>query len=213
MIEPLLALPAHLRSRLASALSASLLGPPYTAAAIRSALAGADADIDALHDALATLHARGITGPAIALALDVAARTSTAGASRPDLVWSGPTAPGVHTRSTRQVYDELIATATRSIWISTYAYDDGQHAFKSLADRMAAVDALQVRILLNITRRPDDGRPGDEVAARFAERFWSHDWPGEKRPPSTTTRDRSSPTGRRACCTPRRSSSTTGRHS
>ena len=182
MIESLLALPAHLRSRLSSALSSSLLVAPYSTAAIRSALAGGDADADALHDALCALDARGISGPAIALALDVAARASAAGTSRPDLVWSGPTAPGVHTRNTRQVYDELIGAATRSIWISTYAYYDGQHAFKSLADRMAAIGGLQVRILLNITRRHDDDRPGDEVAARFAERFWSYDWPGEKRP-------------------------------
>ncbi|MGH3263730.1 MAG: DISARM system phospholipase D-like protein DrmC, partial [Trebonia sp.] len=132
--------------------------------------------------ALRGLDARGSSGPAVALALEVAARASTVGPSRPDLVWSGPTAPGVHTRSTRQVYDELIGTATRSIWISTYAYYDGQHAFKSLADRMAAIGGLRVRILLNIARRHDDDRPGDEVATRFAERFWSHDWPGEKRP-------------------------------
>jgi phosphatidylserine/phosphatidylglycerophosphate/cardiolipin synthase-like enzyme len=182
VIEPLLALPAHLRSRLQSALSSSMLTTPYTTAAIRSALAGAGGlDADAVRNALAALAARGISGPAIGLALEVAARAGGS-ASRPDLVWSGPTAPGVHTRNTRQVYDELIAAATRSIWISTYAYYDGQHAFKSLADRMSAVAGLQVRILLNIARRHDDLRPGAEVAAKFAERFWSHDWPGPVRP-------------------------------
>lgn len=182
MIEPLLALPAHLRSRLQSALSSSILVAPYSAAAIRSALGGADADVPALHESLCSLDALGINGRAIALALEVAARGGSGGASRPDLVWSGPTAPGVHTRNTRQVYDELIAAAARSIWISTYAYYDGQHAFKSLADRMAAVDGLQVRILLNIARQHDDARPGEELAAKFSQRFWGHDWPGEKRP-------------------------------
>lgn len=112
MIEPLLALPAHLRSRLQSALSSSILAAPYSTAAIRSALAGGDADVDALHNALSGLDARGISGLAVALALEVAARASTVGAGRPDLVWSGPTASGVHTRNTRQVYDELIGAAT-----------------------------------------------------------------------------------------------------
>lgn len=104
------------------------------------------------------------------------------GAVRPDLVWSGPSAPGLHTRNTRQVYDELIATAVRSIWISTFAYFDGQHAFKSLADRMTAIPGLQVRIMLNIQRRHGDTTPAEELTAQFANRFWSKDWPGERKP-------------------------------
>jgi hypothetical protein len=38
MIEPLLRLPAHARERLAGALDAGLLTPPYTEPAVRSAL-------------------------------------------------------------------------------------------------------------------------------------------------------------------------------
>lgn len=182
MIEPLLALPAHLRSRLGGALSSSMLVAPYTTAAIRSALAGGGADAEALRDALTALDARGINGPAITLALEVAARAGSGGTSRPDLVWSGPTALGVHTRSTRQVYDELIGAATRSIWISTYAYYNGQHAFKSLSDRMTAIPGLRVRMLLNIARQHGDDTAGDVLAAKFAERLWNRDWPGEARP-------------------------------
>ena len=101
---------------------------------------------------------------------------------RPDLVWSGPTAPGLHTRNTRQVYDELITTAERSIWLSTFAYFDGQHAFKSLADRMTAIPGLQVRIMLNIQRRHGDDTPAEQLVAQFAHRFWSKDWPGATKP-------------------------------
>jgi len=181
VIEPLLALPAHLRSRLQVALSSSMLVAPYSGAAIRSALADSGEDINALRDALTALDARGVTGPAIALALEIAERGAT-GSGRPDLVWSGPTAPGVHTRNTRQVYEELIGGAMRSIWISTYAYYDGQNAFKSLADRMTTVPDLQVRILLNIARHHGDDTPGDALATKFADRFWGRDWPGVARP-------------------------------
>jgi phosphatidylserine/phosphatidylglycerophosphate/cardiolipin synthase-like enzyme len=182
VIEPLLALPAHLRSRLGQALASGALSPPYTAPAIRSALGGGGGvDAGAIGAALAKLEASGVGGRAIALALDVAAR-SAASMSRPDLVWSGPPAPGVHTRSTRQVYEELVGAAERSIWISTYAYYDGHHQFKSLAERMSRVPALEVRLLLNIGRRHGDFASAHELVTRFAERFWRQDWPGERRP-------------------------------
>jgi phosphatidylserine/phosphatidylglycerophosphate/cardiolipin synthase-like enzyme len=182
VIEPLLALPAHLRSRLKQALASGALSPPYTAPAIRSALGGGDGvDAGTVGAALAKLEAIGVGGRAVALALDVAAR-SAAGVSRPDLVWSGPAPPGVHTRSTRQVYEELVGAAEHSIWISTYAYYDGRHQFKSLAARMALVPALEVRLLLNIARRHGDFALADELVERFAERFWGRDWPGERRP-------------------------------
>jgi len=180
VIEPLRALPAHVRSRLQQALSSSMLAPPYTTAVVRSALGGGDVDdVEVIRDALAALDARGVSAPAIALVLEAYAPIGTA---RPDLVWSGPTAPGLHTRSTRQVYEELIATAERSIWISTFAYFDGRHAFKSLADRMRSIPELQVRIMLNIQRRHGDATPAEELIAQFAHRFWSEDWPGTRQP-------------------------------
>jgi phosphatidylserine/phosphatidylglycerophosphate/cardiolipin synthase-like enzyme len=164
------------------ALAAETLSPPYTASAVRAALGGGDrVDIGAIGAALSKLEADGVGGRAVALALNVATH-SAASVSRPDLVWSGPSAPGVHTRSTRQVYEELVGAAMRSIWISTYAYYDGQNQFKSLAERMAFVPALKVRLLLNIARRHGDFAPADELVARFAERFWGQDWPGERRP-------------------------------
>jgi phosphatidylserine/phosphatidylglycerophosphate/cardiolipin synthase-like enzyme len=179
VIEPLRALPAHVRSRLQQALATSMLAPPYTTAAIRSALGAGFDDVEVIRDALAALDARGVSAPAIALVLDASAPSGTA---RPDLVWSGPTAPGLHTRNTRQVYEELVATAQRSIWISTFAYFDGQHAFRSLGDRMTAMPELQVRIMLNIQRRHGDDTPAEQVVAHFARRFWSKDWPGQAKP-------------------------------
>lgn len=127
------------------------------------------------------LEAQGIPGRAIALALQAASHASTA-IPRADLVWSGPEADGLRARDTRRVYEELIAAATTSIWISTYAYWDGRHAFRSLAQRMTAASDLRVSILLNIGRRYGDQTSADALVHRFAERFWTQDWPGDQRP-------------------------------
>jgi phosphatidylserine/phosphatidylglycerophosphate/cardiolipin synthase-like enzyme len=180
MIDPLLALPAHLRERLARALEAGVLCPPYGEPALRAAL-GSGAGTAGLSAALGQLEARGLSGPAVALALDVALRTA-ARLDRPDLVWSGPEVAGLHARDTRRVYEELLTSAQRSIWVSTFAYYDGPRAFRTLADRMDALPGLRVTILLNIQRGPRDTTASDALVLRFAERFWGSDWPGGRRP-------------------------------
>lgn len=179
MIEHLLELPAHVRERLVKALKTGLLVAPYEEAAVRSALGGAAAADTG--DALRWLNDRGIPGPAVALALEAASR-AVAATPRPDLVWSGPEVPGLHARDTRRVYEELVASAEHSLWISTYAYYDGPQAFKSLAARMQAVPQLQVTLLLNIQRRQGDTAPPEQLVVRFAERLWHHDWPGSRQP-------------------------------
>lgn len=180
MIDPLLELPAHLRERLARSLESGLVGPPYTAAALRSALDPGE-EAQATCETLARLDRQGFSGPSIALALDAASRTA-ARIERPDLVWSGPEVPGLQARDTRRVYDELLTSARRSIWVSTYAYYDGRQAFKTLADRLDQAPELRVAILLNIRRKPGDTTASDELIVRFAKRFWGKDWPGEQQP-------------------------------
>jgi cardiolipin synthase len=180
VIEQLLELPAHVRERLVKALKTGLLVAPYEEAAVRSALGG-DAAAVGVGDTLQWLNDHGVSGPAVAFALEAASR-AVAGTQSPDLVWSGPEVPGLHARDTRRVYEELVASAERSIWISTYAYYDGPQTFKSLAARMQAVPQLQVTLLLNIQRRPGDTAPPEQLVVRFAERFWRHDWPGSREP-------------------------------
>ena len=117
MIGPLLDLPAHLQERLARALETGVLSTPYGEPAVRSAL-GTHTGAHGVCEALKQFEAQGIAGSAVALALDVASRTA-ARVDRPDLVWSGPEVPGLHARDTRRVYQELIASAQHSIWVST----------------------------------------------------------------------------------------------
>jgi phosphatidylserine/phosphatidylglycerophosphate/cardiolipin synthase-like enzyme len=115
------------------------------------------------------------------LALRLADRAA-ATIDRPDLVWSGPEAPGLHARDTAVVYEELVELAERMVWLSTYAFYDGRRAFRTLAMRLDETPSLRVALLLNIGRRHGDSTPADDLVLRFAERFWSRDWPGERRP-------------------------------
>lgn len=178
MTDALAAMPGHLRKRLVHSLDTGALAAPYSPSALHMALGDSDPMVLA---ALERLAAKGITDLVAAQwirALDRAATTAPA----PDLVWSGPEVPGVPARDTRRVYDELFTSATRSLWAVTYAYFDGPHVFGPLARRMEETPGLRVTLLLNIHRSQHDATIAADVVRRFAERFWSTDWPGPVRP-------------------------------
>jgi phosphatidylserine/phosphatidylglycerophosphate/cardiolipin synthase-like enzyme len=84
-----------------------------------------------------------------------------------------PATPGACTRS---------CWAERSVWASTYAFFDAFRAFEVLARRMDARPDLRVILLLNIQRRRGDTTVAEEVVRRFADHFWTKDWPGSCRP-------------------------------
>ena len=98
------------------------------------------------------------------------------------LVWTGPEAKGLHSRDTRQVLDEMIASSKRSILLSSYVYFDGPKAFRSLANRMDSTPELRATLLLNIERGRQSTTKSEDLVRRFASRFWRSDWPGERRP-------------------------------
>lgn len=180
MSDILLDLPSHLRDRLVSALESGLLGPFPTPASLRSVLGNRE-DAEDLAASLVELGRLGISGPAAAAWLRTVERV-IAKTRKPDLVWSGPEVPGLHARDTRRVYEELLGTAKRSIWASTYAFFDGPKAFEVLARRMEATPALRVTLLLNIQRKRGDTTASEQLVRRFADHFWKTDWPGSSRP-------------------------------
>jgi phosphatidylserine/phosphatidylglycerophosphate/cardiolipin synthase-like enzyme len=180
MIDALLDLPSHLGERLAGALESGLLGPSPTPAALGSVL-GKREDADDVVAALLELGRLGISGPAAAAWLRTVARAASR-TPKPDLVWSGPEVPGLHARDTRRVYEELLGSAERSIWASTYAFFDGPKAFEVLARRMESRPALRVTLLLNIQRKRGDTTASEELVRRFADHFWKTDWPGSSHP-------------------------------
>ena len=161
VIESLVALPAHVRDRLARALEAGTLRAPYSEVAVQAALGGglARTDVAVVAAALRVLAEHDISGAAVALALRAAA-SAAAAITRPDLVSSGPPVTGLHARDTRQVYDELVGFATRTLSISAYAYFDGLRAFETLADRMDAIAGLSASSMLtsSAAARPTPSR-------------------------------------------------------
>jgi phosphatidylserine/phosphatidylglycerophosphate/cardiolipin synthase-like enzyme len=180
MIDTLLDLPAHQRTRLVAALESGQLAAPFTRASLRAAL-GALENCEKLIEALHGLERMGMTGPACATWIRAVAERDSR-RPRPDLVWSGPEVPGLHSRNTRQVYEELLGSAERSVWASSYAFFDGPKAFEILAKRMDEMSDLRVTLLLNIQRRRGDTTTQDALVRRFADRFWRTDWPGNSRP-------------------------------
>jgi phosphatidylserine/phosphatidylglycerophosphate/cardiolipin synthase-like enzyme len=75
-----------------------------------------------------------------------------------------------------------MGSAERSIWASTYAFFDGRKAFEVLARRMDARSGLSATLLLNIQRKKGDTTAAEQLVRRFADRFWTTDWPGSARP-------------------------------
>ena len=180
MIDPLLAIPSHIRERVASALDSGLLQGSPSPAALRSIIGNSD-DVEAITKVLAEFRQLSVSGPAAAAWLRSINKERGAG-PQTDLVWSGPPVPGLHARDTRRVYEELLGTAKKSLWVSTYAFFDGPKAFEVLARRMDAEPRLQVTLLLNIQRKKGDTSIPDHVVRRFADRLWGTEWPGSSRP-------------------------------
>ena len=180
MTEALLALPAHLRKRLERALDSGILTPSCRPAAVDAAVGGAH-ESEAVAKALDELHSLGVSGRGCAAWLrgfDQVASRRTA----PDFVWSGPEVAGLHARDTRRVYEELLGSAARSAWVTTYAFFDGPRAFEVLARRMDETPGLAVTLLLNVQRKKGDTTDADHLVSRFADRFSTEEWPGSDRP-------------------------------
>jgi phosphatidylserine/phosphatidylglycerophosphate/cardiolipin synthase-like enzyme len=180
MSDAVFNLPPHLRERLATALESGFLPERPSAAALRSVLGSAE-PIEEVPAALAELERLGFAGSAAAVWIRTIAKADSR-LPRPDLVWSGPEVPGLHARDTKQVYEELLGSAERSVWLSTYVYFDGPKAFEVLARRMETVSGLRVTLLLNIQRKRGDTTAAEQLVRRFADRFWTAEWPGASRP-------------------------------
>jgi phosphatidylserine/phosphatidylglycerophosphate/cardiolipin synthase-like enzyme len=180
MIEDLLDLPSHLRARLASALETGVLVAPYSLTSLRGVLEEASWE-NRIVAPLNDLASRGVSGEAAAQWIRSLERVASR-AAKPDLVWSGPEVPGIHARDTRAVYEELLGSVVQSVWVSTYVFFDGPKAFEVLAHRMDETPNLSARLLLNIQRKWEDSTKPELLVRKFADKFWSTDWPGSTRP-------------------------------
>jgi len=176
--DALAAMAGHLRKRLAQALDTGQMAVPYSSYTLQMILGHPNPQVLAALEGLADL---GVVDRGAAHWIRALDQTLGATPS-PDLVWSGPEVPGVPARDTRAVYEELFTSATRSLWAVSYAYFDGPRVFDLLARRMEALPELRVTLLLNIHRGQNDTSTAGDIVRRFANRFWSEDWPGSIRP-------------------------------
>jgi len=180
MIEGLLDVPAHLRERLASALETGVLSLPSSAAALSSAL-GTSTARQEIANALDEFARHGVS-PTAAAAWIRSLEHAAARVRRPELVWTGPEVPGLHARDTRRVYEELLGSAERTIWVSTYVFFDGPRTFEVLARRLDERPTLQATLLLNIQRNRGDTTMAEHLVRAFADRLWKREWPGRRHP-------------------------------
>jgi len=99
-----------------------------------------------------------------------------------ELVWTGPAVEGEHCRDTGAVVRELFSSARRSVLVAGYAIHRGREVFATLADRMACVPELNVRMIVDIPRRHGDTTIDIDLVHRYATDFRQRNWPGCRMP-------------------------------
>ena len=168
---------------LAEAMESGRVSLPFTALALRRYCS--EADPEAVAEALQALAEGGAGIETIArVARLLADERAAHGVSEEavDLVLTGPETPGTTFRDTAVVMRELFSGATRSVLVAGYAVYQGKEVFRALADRMAEIPELHVRMYLDIQRRYSDTTDQHELLREFAHRFKTKDWPGERMP-------------------------------
>src|SRR5207244_1490016 len=85
-------------------------------------------------------------------------------------------------RDTGVVVRELFGAATTEVVVAGFAIYQGREVFRRLAERMAELPALRVRMYLDVHRGPGDTTVASELAWKFVNRFRAINWPGERLP-------------------------------
>jgi phosphatidylserine/phosphatidylglycerophosphate/cardiolipin synthase-like enzyme len=119
----------------------------------------------------------GLDHGGLVAALELVISERAARSSAPiDLVWTGPEARHSTARDTAVVLRELFTGAQVSVLIAGFRFDHGEALFGPLHQVM--IDrGVQVRLLMDIDRRPRDPDDPDACAVSFAWRFFKRQWP------------------------------------
>ena len=184
MKEPLLSLaPSDLRA-LAAAIASGRLTPPFSTTSVERYVNAAAAQ--GITQSLQGLLAYGTSTQGLGRVLELLAENI---AERPpleelvDLVTTGPDCGTTSTRDTSVVVRDLFHNAKDSVVVIGYAVRQGQQVFHALANRMADLPSLRVRMCLDIQRDPGDSSASSEIVARFVDHFRRIHWPAGKRLP------------------------------
>jgi hypothetical protein len=137
---------------------------------------------DAVAAELTRITEEGLTKEHLAYFLNLMAMRAQPSGSRPELVGTGPDAPGYPMRDTRIVVHQLFHETNDSILLAGFAVYQGREIFKPLADRMDERSDLRVRMFLDIQRPHSDTSADSEIVFRFSQRFREQEWPGARLP-------------------------------
>lgn len=92
-------------------------------------------------------------------------------------VWTGPEVGVADSRDTAVVVRELFSQARETVMIVGFAVFQGRHVFRLLAEQMAIIPTLRVRLYLDVRRNFPDTASSEEVLSRFGRKFIEQDWP------------------------------------
>jgi phosphatidylserine/phosphatidylglycerophosphate/cardiolipin synthase-like enzyme len=180
MIDPFQLLTDTDLTALATALRSGRLIAPYTVPSVGRCCSGSAAV--AIVERIQLLSEDGLAPRHIALLIETILETRSRRSDEIDLVWTGPEAPGTVNRDTGVVVREMFSSAHHSVLIAGYAVFQGREVFRALADRMAEIPGLAVRLFLDVQRPYLDPAPAAELLAQFVRRFLEQDWPGIRLP-------------------------------
>ncbi|MFC1758144.1 DISARM system phospholipase D-like protein DrmC [Planctomycetota bacterium] len=171
-------LSTHDLDTLASVLRSGRLVPPFSEPAIARIVHSSLVPL--ITEDLVGLTDSGFDGKQIAILLD-ALKNARQTSKRPDeivdLVTTGPEAPGITNRDTSVVVRELFAKAQKSVLVVGYAVYQGAQVFQALAERMEAVESLDVKFFLNIHRPDRDQSEVSILVRKYMNRLRDHQWP------------------------------------
>ncbi len=168
---------------LAEVLRMGRLSPPFSAVGIQRYCPNGDAA--SIASTIQRLSDEGATSASIASMLELLATGKGSSQGIDDavvLVWTGPDVQEAPSRDTPVVVRELFAKAQEHVLVAGYAVYQGKEVFRVLAERMDENPELEVEMFLDVKRARKDTTVPEDILRRFAQRFRTKEWPGERMP-------------------------------
>ncbi len=157
---------------------------PFSAVALKQIVNDAAEEVS---ESLREMAAAGTAVGGIAYTLELLAQTISDRPTIEDLVQivaTGPQVTNVANRDTSVVVSDLFSRAEESVVVVGYAVYQGQKVFQSLAARMGHRPELNVRMYLDIGRKPGDTTIESDLVRRFSHHFRTTQWPHGTRLPA-----------------------------
>lgn len=100
-----------------------------------------------------------------------------------NLVFSGPEVQGSPVIDTPTMVRSLFNEATKDVLVASYVFHSASSLLDPLAKKLDTIPNFRVRFVVDLSHErkiPDEAFP--IVAGRFKSKFFTHHWPGKKKP-------------------------------